>query len=105
MNTYHKSTVQKGRGLSSPEQVNKRLQEIKTNKKSTYHKYLVQGKIAVLYSPDKQTKRWDIVVLHPLDENLASKIVSFESTCAECESSFFDVNKDDYLCGVCRSQM
>lgn len=105
MNTYHKSTVQRGRGLSSPEQVNKRLHEIKINKKSAYHKYLLEGKIAVLYSPDKQTKRWDIVVLHPLDEELASEIDVFARICAECETSFFDVKDDDYLCGECRSKI
>lgn len=104
MKCYHKSTVQNGRGLSSPQQVNARLEKIKSNPKSTYYKYLKQGKIAVLYSPDKQTKRWDIVVLHPLDEEIAKDVIRFTRICAECETDFFGLD-DDYLCGECRSRI
>lgn len=93
---YKATTVQKGRNLSSPEQVRKRLLEIRDNKKSVYNKALKEGRIQVLWHHQKQTKRYDLQVLEEIDAPDGGNQV-----CGECLETYFAID-DDYLCPKCR---
>lgn len=92
---YKATTVQKGRNLSSPAAVRKRLIEIQGNKKSVYNKALKEGKIQVLWHHQKHTKRYDLQVLEEIDAPEGQQI------CGECLISYFSIG-DDYLCPKCR---
>lgn len=97
VNWYKQTHVQRGRRLSSPEQVMKRLKEIRDKPKSAYHKHLKEGNIAVIYRSDRQSGRYDIVYHTPMEPEGGVAV------CGECLDSFFSLD-EDYLCPNCREE-
>lgn len=99
MKFYSCKTVQRGSELKDIDSVRARLREIKEKRHSTYHDALHDGRLQVLYDPNRQTRgRYDIVVMNTIDPPEGMIV------CPNCEQPFFDLD-DDYLCPPCRKEM
>lgn len=92
---YKAKTVQKARDLHSPDAVLKRLQEIKANPKSSYHKALKEGRLHVLYHHMKQHPRYTIQEIEEMAPPVGNLV------CGECLDTYFSLD-EDYLCPKCR---
>lgn len=85
--------IPRGSCLKTPEDVRKRVQELR-NSKSKYRK----AELTIEYDPRRASRgRYDIVVTVPIDAPPGSRL------CAECQDTFEDeYGTQDYLCDPCR---
>lgn len=93
---YKAKTVMKARNLTTPEQVFKRLKEIRDNPKSSYHKALKEDRLSVLYHHMKERPFYTIQEIEAMDAPIGNAV------CGECLGHFFALDDDDYLCPSCR---
>lgn len=98
---FRSRTVQKGKGLTLG-MAQKRLEEIRIKKTSSYHKAYIEGRISVCASEHKRYGRaqteYDLMEMYPMDSPLAT------SVCGNCESKFEDPGGQQYLCFSCRNE-
>lgn len=95
---YEQRTVLGGKSLRSVESVKHRLIEIRDNKKSTYHKAYLEGRIHVHFRTGAKYKDWTIYEVSPME-----KVPGLTQECGSCGKGYISLHID-YLCPSCRSE-